>query len=272
MNDFEKSFQIIKDAIKNNLWEQRLPIIHRERQRVLDYYSFCPTVERIIADYTKKVKNVCFIHSCNLQGHGTDSLDNILSSIHNSHLYDILDSINIVNIGIPIDENKYKNKDVAGKYTISNISNDTSLFEIPTLKIMYQYSKLQKENTNVLYLHTKGITHKKETSIYNNVQDWIQFMLYYLVDNHKMCIKMLKEYDTVSVNYKSQPKQHWSGNFWWATTEHILKLNIETLKIKHDAEWFCLSIPNIKLFELHNSKIDHYYNSYKLDQYKIQSV
>lgn len=53
MNDFDKSFQIIKSAIKNNLWEERLPIIREEKQKVLDYYNFCPTVERIINNHEK---------------------------------------------------------------------------------------------------------------------------------------------------------------------------------------------------------------------------
>ncbi len=46
--DFESVFEIIKNAIKNNLWEERLPYIKEAKQKILDYYSFCPTVERII--------------------------------------------------------------------------------------------------------------------------------------------------------------------------------------------------------------------------------
>ena len=47
MNDFEKSFQIISDSIQNNLWEQRIDIIRKEKQKILDYYNFYPTVQRI---------------------------------------------------------------------------------------------------------------------------------------------------------------------------------------------------------------------------------
>ena len=48
MDDFDKSFQIIKEAIQNNLWEQRIDIIREEKQKVLNYYSFFPTLERIL--------------------------------------------------------------------------------------------------------------------------------------------------------------------------------------------------------------------------------
>jgi GR25 family glycosyltransferase involved in LPS biosynthesis len=54
LNDFESSYNIIKDAINNNLWEERLPIIRAEKQKVLDYYGFCPTLERIILEDIKK--------------------------------------------------------------------------------------------------------------------------------------------------------------------------------------------------------------------------
>lgn len=48
MDDFDSSFQIIKNAILNNLWEERLPYIKREKQKILDHYNFFPTLERII--------------------------------------------------------------------------------------------------------------------------------------------------------------------------------------------------------------------------------
>jgi GR25 family glycosyltransferase involved in LPS biosynthesis len=53
MNDFEKSFEIVKQAIQENWWEQRLPFIREERKKILEYYAFCPTVERIIESVRK---------------------------------------------------------------------------------------------------------------------------------------------------------------------------------------------------------------------------
>jgi len=48
MDDFDKSFQIIKEAIQDNLWEKRIDIIREEKQKVLNYYSFFPKLERIL--------------------------------------------------------------------------------------------------------------------------------------------------------------------------------------------------------------------------------
>ena len=53
MNDFSKSFEIMKTAISENWWEQRLPFILEEKKKILEYYAFCPTVERIIQSIRK---------------------------------------------------------------------------------------------------------------------------------------------------------------------------------------------------------------------------
>jgi GR25 family glycosyltransferase involved in LPS biosynthesis len=48
MNDFSKSFQIIKESIQNNLWEQRLQYIKEEKEKILDYLNFFPTLKRTL--------------------------------------------------------------------------------------------------------------------------------------------------------------------------------------------------------------------------------
>jgi hypothetical protein len=48
LDNFEKSFNIIKQSIQNNLWEQRLPIIKQEKQKILNELMFFPVLEKII--------------------------------------------------------------------------------------------------------------------------------------------------------------------------------------------------------------------------------
>jgi len=50
LDDFEKSFNIINDAIINNLWAKRINIIRREKYKVLNYYNYFPTIERTITN------------------------------------------------------------------------------------------------------------------------------------------------------------------------------------------------------------------------------
>ena len=290
MNDFEKSFEIVKNAIQNNLWEDRLPIIVQERQKVLDYYNFCPTIERIISSNKnpsfketmkiyddnlltivqgKALKNVCFIHSCNLKEKGTESLDNLLNHINVSGLMDNLDLIIINNIGIDIDSSKYE---LSNKIKLINYSDNPQLWELPTLKLMHYFSLQQSDKVNILYLHTKGITHNNGTPVYENVQDWINYMLYFLVEKHEKCVDLLNRYDTVGLNYLVEPHKHWSGNYWWATSQHISKLDVSMLKDRHDAEWWCNSRSDTNHHVLHNSGKNHYNESYKKEEYNIKNI
>jgi GR25 family glycosyltransferase involved in LPS biosynthesis len=305
MDDFEKSFQIIKDAIKNNLWEQRINIIREEKQKILDYYNFFPTLERIIYnDFNLKnnftqddlmynkiifdleldngVKNVCFIHSCNLiERISNPKLDYLIDNIIKTNCIDTLDYIIINNIGynISIDEyifNKYPN--LANKIKIINFSTIPTLYEIPTIKLLWYFSN-KYSNVNILYLHTKGVSYE---FINNNEHllecnnDWINLMLYFLVNNYESSIKLLDTYDSVGINYcefdfESNRKPHWSGNFWWSKSDYISSLSINSLNNKHDAEWFILSNTNVNYFELFNSNINHYTHTYGVKNYLLDS-
>lgn len=274
LNDFEKSFNIIKNAVINNLWEERLDIIKKEKNKVLDYYGFCPTIERIINEdindilnlYNKylkpiinidKLKNICFIHSCTINNN-TEILNYLIDKIINYNLIDNLDLIIINNIGNTI-ENVYNNN----KIYIINYSDDNLLFEIPTINLIYTFSYIYK-NVNLLYLHTKGISYN---NLYDNIKDWINMMLYYLVEEYNNCFELLKKYNIIGCNYKDEPKPHFSGNFWWSNTNYIKRLYKIKSYNKHDAEWWiCSNKMNLK-YCIHNSNINHYETIYSKDKY-----
>jgi GR25 family glycosyltransferase involved in LPS biosynthesis len=50
VNDFEKSYQIIKNAIEEDLWAQRINIIREEKNKILNNYSFFPKIHNIISN------------------------------------------------------------------------------------------------------------------------------------------------------------------------------------------------------------------------------
>ena len=54
LEDFEQDFAIIKKAIDENWWAERLVYIKKEKQRILDYYQFFPRLERIINNGSKQ--------------------------------------------------------------------------------------------------------------------------------------------------------------------------------------------------------------------------
>lgn len=49
VNDFEKSYQTIKRAIEEDWWSQRIDIIRKEKQRILNELAFFPTIHKIIS-------------------------------------------------------------------------------------------------------------------------------------------------------------------------------------------------------------------------------
>ena len=54
INDFERSYQIIKQALKEDWWSQRIEFIRKEKRKILDELAFFPTIEKIITRNIKK--------------------------------------------------------------------------------------------------------------------------------------------------------------------------------------------------------------------------
>jgi len=213
-------------------------------------------------------KNICFIHSCHLKNKGLKRLEYLIDKIKTTGLIEYLEYIYIINIGIPIEENIY-----GDKFKICNYSDNPALYEIPTINKIHQFSK---ENTkcNILYLHTKGISFDDNNQ---NENDWIDMMLYFLVEKFDLCIeKMNCGIQAVGCNYYDEnmiirtPKC-FGGNFWWSDSQYISELPSLIEKTENinptDAEfWLCQNNPS--LYEPHNSKINHYWDVYPEHKYK----
>lgn len=130
-------------------------------------------------------------------------------------------------------------------------------FEFDTLNFLHDFS-IKNSDWNVGYIHTKGVSTIENICI----DDWRKYMLYFVGTQYKDCITMLNEYDVVGVDLVDKPVVHFSGNFWWATSNYIKILpkpeNIPIkLTFRHNAEfWICVN--NGKYYSFHNSNIDVY--------------
>jgi hypothetical protein len=125
-----------------------------------------------------------------------------------------------------------------------NIDNDLNNFgDKPHEKFTFESVMLQKlwedcnfatEKLNVLYFHAKTVTSIQRNldkndkdfgyDILINNYHWRKFLDWGVIENHEECLELLKQKDVVSLNYSSWPVPHFSGNYWWATSEHIKKL------------------------------------------------
>ena len=48
LDNFDESYKIMKNAIENDLYSQRINIIKKEKYKILNYYNFFPKIERLI--------------------------------------------------------------------------------------------------------------------------------------------------------------------------------------------------------------------------------
>ena len=154
-------------------------------------------------------------------------------------------------------------------------------WEIPTLKSLKDYCDNVSEETYVLYIHHKGVTHIGNEA----VNDWRDLMMYLNVTKWRECVEQLDNgHDTAGVLWRGNYHHlHYSGNFWWARSSYIKKLPEVRMPVennyfgqfglgppgylhKMDAEfWIGLGNPNAYSFQ--EFTVDHYITRYPPELY-----
>jgi len=148
--------------------------------------------------------------------------------------------------------------------------NDTG--EMDSIDTLHEFCQTAPESY-ILYLHSKGATKQNNP----NVKAWVDYMEYFLIEKYHLCLEELKNYDTVGVDYLPAPMKHFSGNFWWSTSNYIKQRYNFTESLNNSEEikhprWYCefwlLDNKNVKIKTLHQSNMDLYVNEYKETFYK----
>ena len=154
MNDFEKSYNIIKESITCDLWTQRIDIIRKEKYKVLNYYNFFPTIERIITqDLWKNNTNIFNIKVLIFQKN--DELN-----------YKIIPFINTLkDFGIDIDIKKYINNN---EFIVENIKDSDCKKRILYKNTIKYYES--KQNINISKILTQITTYEE---LYENNLDYL---------------------------------------------------------------------------------------------------
>jgi hypothetical protein len=165
---------------------------------------------------------------------------------------------------IPISQNDISKYNF--QIEIVKLSNNLGDYELPTLNFLYDFC-LQNPNYNVLYLHTKNVG--KEINLC--IEDQIEYMLHFLVNNWETCVKHLTQYDACGVDLRTLPTLHYSGNFWWSKSSNIVSLprpthfnNLQKYpnplnSLRHNQEfWICYNSKNKNFISLWDCKISVY--------------
>ncbi len=95
-----------------------------------------------------------------------------------------------------------------------------------TLQLLHNMCR-KEEHFLVLYMHTKGITYLNSNNpkYKENLQVWRRYMEYWNIKKAKLCVDLLmKGYDIVGTSFKENPYNHYSGNFWWASSQYLKSL------------------------------------------------
>jgi hypothetical protein len=97
------------------------------------------------------------------------------------------------------------------------------------LTTLHYIQKWLRPGWNVCYHHIKGATHPG-SKIW---ESWRNCMERVVIWNWRDCVRDLEHgFDTAGAHWMSSEKyaiidpsqRYWGGNFWWATSEHLLKL------------------------------------------------
>lgn len=189
-------------------------------------------------------KNICFLHT-----YGVNHYRSILEEYvaNGSDFFDTCDRV-FVPYGAERPPQLHK------KFEIVSIN---PADEITTMNNIHEYCKTH-EDTNICYIHTKGVTKDNEC-----VSDWRRYMFYFCCQKYTDRIKNIEDHDTCGVDLRTTPVLHYSGNFWWARSEYIAKLcrpsqTFSPLTERHKAEFWITSNVNGRHLSIHDCGIGVY--------------
>jgi len=133
--------------------------------------------------------------------------------------------------------------------------------ETPTLLSLRDFCA-SNPGWKVLYMHTKGITQPMQST-----HDWRKIMEYYCIERWQECVEKLNEHDAVGCLYMDHCYYgyfpHFSGNFWWANSDYINKLDDSYLNsgIRQNRE-FWIGSGGGSLYSFHTTGLNHYAHEY----------
>jgi len=158
-------------------------------------------------------------------------------------------------------------KDLYSKIEYVAITNKEFLNEPDTFNFMLKKALEYDNNTPMLYIHTKGVSHTHPI-LKKNINAWVRYLDLYVIKQWERCLEGLKENDAAGGFYVEDPK-HFQGNFWWANSNYIKGLSrINNLNISNlnRGEFWILSNTD-KVYALSGvTPVDMYQNYYCKDE------
>jgi GR25 family glycosyltransferase involved in LPS biosynthesis len=175
IEEFTKSYILIKNSINNNIWDKKINLIKAEKQKVMNYYNFYPTIERIITkdiwtqpnlgeninlDYLIKNTVIIIINHHNIIDNDPKNSPFYLTMKEfgfNILIYDRFGNLNQNNLFIDIINNKNENNS-KNYFVIDNENNPYTNLN-SSINIFFNHLSYLPENYDVCYLNNKNNEH-----------------------------------------------------------------------------------------------------------------
>ena len=212
-----------------------------------------------------------YVHVCMI-GEWRKILQKLLARCHQSGLLNEVAACHVVAVGdVKEHDNLRKIVQRFEKCEIRRLYRNIKLYERPTLSLMWEDCQKFEPDTRILYLHTKGVTHK-EGRKKRCIQDWIDFMSAFVIDRFPMATQLLERFDACGVNFLFQPSMHFSGNFWWSKSSHVRTLRKKIGKDYLDPEMWICSREDGSYASMAQSNVHHYAKRYEPKKYETKPV
>lgn len=115
----------------------------------------------------------------------------------------------------------------------------------------------------IYYFHSKGVT--REGEIFHTTRRNLDF---FILKKYDACVFWLDHgYDAVGASLSLYPSLHFSGNFWWVTSDHLKRLPSEIRKTYYASEMYVCSIPDKKYISVCQST-----NEKKTQEYEMLTL
>lgn len=136
-----------------------------------------------------------------------------------------------------------------------------------TLKLISDI--VQNRDCHVAYFHTKAIT-----NLNYSTQCWRRMLDHFTISKWRDSKALLNEYDAVGAMFRQHPAPHFSGNYWWANSNYIHKLDNTFITPaisphgRFGAEFWIGSGANLKLKCIHDYHGTNPYNeNFEINNY-----
>lgn len=183
---------------------------------------------------------------------------------------------------------------LSSKFIIRQVHSDATKWEWPTIDTIRNDCLADDGQRHYIgYGHLKGLSRQNLQD--QRATDWRHYLSYWTIERWAENFKQLDSgCETVGINWLDEPWPHYSGNFWWATSQYIKTLDAledpatmtepyqsrfctTRLLPKHEFRLECEAWigagGQVQRHELHASPgkpnfMFHYYNTYAPENYR----